>query len=159
MSNEQLIKLATPFPAQFIKKPPKGKFGSYVPHGVVTERLISIVGPFDFEVVEFIRGYTKAIVGKNGTKDNPTYPARDNAIVGCIGRLTVEIDGKQVVIQEIGDVEEAAMNNDGRNAKDAASDSIKRCAMRLGLGLHLWTQEDAFLHAQLLKDNKPKEDE
>jgi hypothetical protein len=153
MSNEQLIQLATPFPAQFIKAPPRGKFGSYVPHGTVTERLISIVGPFDFEVIEFIRGYTKAIKGKDGTPENPTYPARDNAIVGCVARLTITIDGVEHSVTEVGDVEEAAMNNDGRNAKDAASDAIKRCAMRFGLGLHLWTQEDAFLHAQLVKDN------
>lgn len=154
MDNEQLIQLATPFPDQFIKQPPRGKFGSYVPHGVVTERLLSIVGPFDFEVIEFIRGYTKAIKGKNGTDENPTYPARDNAIVGCRARLTLTIDGEYHSVVEIGDVEEAAMNNDGRNAKDAASDAMKRCAMRFGLGLHLWTQEDTFLHAQLVKDSK-----
>ena len=33
--------------------------------------------------------------------------------------------------------------------KDAASDALKRCAMRLGLGLHLWAQEHYFLDQQL----------
>lgn len=145
----QLQQLATPFPEHLVKKAPQGKFGSYVAHSAITERLLSIVGPFSYEIVEVIHGHAKAVIGKNGTAEHPTYPARDQAIVGCLGRLTVTIDGRTVSVIEVGDVEEAAMNNDGRNLKDASSDAIKRCAMRLGLGLHLWSQSDYFLEAQL----------
>jgi hypothetical protein len=33
--------------------------------------------------------------------------------------------------------------------KDAASDALKRCAMRMGLGLHLWSQDKYILHTTL----------
>jgi len=33
--------------------------------------------------------------------------------------------------------------------KDAVSDGVKRCAMRVGLGLHLWSQNDYYLDRQL----------
>jgi hypothetical protein len=35
--------------------------------------------------------------------------------------------------------------------KDAMSDAYKRCAMRLGVGLHLWAQEHYYLGEKLLK--------
>lgn len=159
MKNEQLVQLATPFPDSLIKDPPRGKFGSYVQHSTITERLLSILGPFDYEVLELIRGKAKAIKGKDGTKENPTYPARENAVVGCLARLTATVDGRKVTVVEVGDVEEAAMNNDGRNAKDASSDAMKRCAMRFGCGLHLWSQEDYFLDTQLAADNQPEKGE
>ena len=148
----QLHELSRPFPDNLVKQAPSGKYGSYVAHSTVTERLLSIVGPFDYEVVEVIRGPAPAVIGKDHTKDKPKYPARSDAIVGCLARLTVMIDGGRVSVTEVGDVEEPAMNNDGRNLKDASSDAIKRCAMRVGLGLHLWSQKDYFLDIQLDKD-------
>jgi hypothetical protein len=33
--------------------------------------------------------------------------------------------------------------------KDAMSDAFKRCAMRCGLGLHLWSQGDYYLYDRL----------
>ena len=40
--------------------------------------------------------------------------------------------------------------------KDAMSDAIKRCAMALGVGLHLWSQmgdqDEYFLDKQLAKN-------
>ncbi len=147
----ELHELSRPFPDHLVKKAPQGKYGSYVAHSTVTERLLSIVGPFDYEVMEVIRGPAPAVIGKGHTEDDPKYYARANAIVGCLARLTVMIDGGRVSVTEVGDVEEPAMNNDGRNLKDASSDAIKRCAMRIGLGLHLWSQDDYFLEAQLEK--------
>ena len=147
----QLRDLAEPFPAHLVKKPPQGKFGSYVPHSTVNERALSVVGPFSFEVVEVIRGHAHSVTQNKGKSNEVVYPARD-AVVGCLGRLTCEIDGRTVSIVEAGDVEGAAAQEDGANLKEAASDAFKRCWMRLGLGLHLWSQGDYFLPAQLDKD-------
>lgn len=154
----QLQQLATPFPDSLIKDAPAGRFGSYVPHSAVTERLLSIVGPFSYEVTEVIRGDAPAVIGKGKefTKDNPKYPARSDAIVGCLGTLSMYVDERWVTVTEVGDVDEPAMNNDGTNLKNASSDAIKRCAMRVGLGLHLWSQEGYFLDLQLASG---KEDE
>ena len=62
----------------------------------------------------------------------------------------LEIDGKLVTVTSIGDVEHD-QKNDGSNAKHAESDSFKRCAMKLGLGLHLWAGEEYYLDKQLDK--------
>lgn len=157
-----LYELSRPFEGKYVKRPPTGKFGSYIKHSTITERLISIVGPFDYEIMQVIRGDAPAIIGSSDagyTKEKPHYPARKDAVVGCIARMTVTIDDRMVSVSEAGDVEEPAMNNDGQNLKDASSDAIKRCAMRFGLGLHLWSQDDYFLDKQLAKDNPEEEDE
>ena len=149
--HDQLYQLSKPFPLQFVKEPAPGRFGDYVPHSTVTERLLSIVGPFDFAVTEVIRGYAPAIIGKDGTKELPAFAARENAIVGCLATMGATIDGRMVYITEVGDVDQPAMALDGTNLKNAASDAIKRCAMRLGLGLHLWSQDMYFLDKQMAK--------
>ena len=163
MEPTQLQQLAEPFPEQLIKDAPQGQFGEYVAHSTVTERLLSIVGPFTYEVVEVIRGDAPAVIGKGkGDKynaDNPKYPARSDAVVGCLARLEVMVDGGVYEIIEGGDFDKPAMNGDGTNLKHAASDAIKRCAMRLGLGLHLWSQEDYFLDLQLASADKDDTEE
>jgi len=149
MKIDQLHQLSRPFPLSLIKEPAPGKFGDYVPHSAVTERLLSIVGPFDFQITEVIRGQAPDIIGEDGTKELPRFSGRDDAVVGCLATLGVTIDGQRVYITEVGDVDQPAMNHDGANLKNAASDAIKRCAMRIGLGLHLWSQEMYFLDKQL----------
>jgi hypothetical protein len=142
-----LVELSRPFPEDFVER----KDGQdYVAHHVVNQRLLSIVGPFDFELVQVIRGDVAAVPpdpsarsrrGKAGT------PALHNVVVGGIWRLTCSIDNRQVRVEEVGDVHN--WPHDGARLKDAASDALKRCAMRLGLGLHLWAQEHYFLDQQL----------
>ena len=155
MSKKQMRELATPFPDSLIKEAPAGRFGSYVPHSAVTERLLSIVGPFSYEVREVIRGDAPMVIGKGKkfSAENPKYPARKDAVVGCLATLGIQVDGEKVWITEVGDVDEPAMNNDGTNLKNASSDAIKRCAMRVGLGLHLWSQSNYFLDLQLAVDD------
>lgn len=144
---DQLIQLAVPFPADLVKGPAPGKHGDYVSHEDVTQRALSIVGPFDFEITQLIRGYAA-----EEQTSKATYPARDGAVVGVLGTLRVEIDGRIVVVTEAGVAEHPASENDGDNAKKASSDALKRCWMRTGLGLHLWSKS-YFLHVQLLKDH------
>ena len=145
-----LVELARPFPAGFIERK-DGK--DYVPHHVVTQRLLSVVGPFDFELVEILRGDVPAIPPDphgRSPRARAGAPALRNVVVGGVWRLTCEIDGRRVRIEEIGDVGEPHnWPHDGARLKDAASDALKRCAMRLGLGLHLWAQEQYFLDRQL----------
>jgi len=41
--------------------------------------------------------------------------------------------------------------NNASNLKNASSDALKRCAMRVGVGLHLWSQENYYLDKALKK--------
>lgn len=127
----QLSELAKPFPANLVKQKP-GKFAAdYVTHSTVNERLLSIVGPFSFEVVEVVRD-------------------ADGTVSGCLARLTLEVDGRVVQVTEVGDVEHPSVHA-GSNLKSASSDAFKRCCMRLGLGLSLWSGDTYFLDRQLEK--------
>jgi hypothetical protein len=148
----QLERLAKPFPARLIHDNPSGG-GSYVKHSVVTEKLLAVVGPFSFELVKEIRGAVA------GTEPNPSgksdrarrgSPPLADAIVGAVCRLSVEIDGRSVWIEEVGDCE-SPLNwpHDGARLKDAMSDALKRCAMRLGVTLHLWSGPEFSLYDQL----------
>ncbi len=125
-----LLRLSKPFAPRFISQLPGKGQADYVSHAVVTEALLAIVGPFDWSVREF----------------------RDSAgsVAGCVGTLRVTIDGRETTITEAGDTS-GQEKNDGERLKNAASDAIKRCAMRVGLGLHLWAQEHYVLYDQLAK--------
>jgi hypothetical protein len=129
--SDQLYELSRPFPDSLVKQKP-GKFAaSYVEHSVISQRLLEVLGPYTFTV------------------DKPvTNP--DGVVVGCLATLEVMVDGDFVTITEVGDVEHPSGNN-GTNLKNAASDAIKRCAMRLGVGLSLWSQENYYLDKALAK--------
>jgi len=127
----ELYELSRPFPDALIRQKP-GKFAaSYVEHSVVSQRLLEVVGAHTFRVEEPIT--------------NP-----DGVIVGCLATLEAKVDGEWVAVTEVGDVEHPSSNN-GSNLKNAASDALKRCAMRLGVGLHLWSQDNYYLDKSLKK--------
>ena len=141
---EQLHELSRPFPKEFIHKNPSG-FGDYIQHSVIRQRLLSVLGAYDQEVKQVIREEVK---DKQGNYRQ--------IITGVILALTVEIDGKKVTIEEVGDVENPFnWKTDGARLKDAVSDAVKRCAMGMGVGLHLWAQfegkSEYFLDKQLEK--------
>ena len=119
--NEQLKRLAQPVAGKFVKQ--KGRF-SYVEHSVITQYLLAAVGPYDFQLVQVI--------------------SDGDIITGAVCSLTCSIDGKHLTVQEAGDVEHP-VSPPMEQSQDAMSDAIKRCAMRLGLGLSLWAQENYFL--------------
>ena len=130
----QLHELSRPFPDHLVNQAPQGKYGSFVAHSTVTERLLSIVGPFDQRI-------TQILYGDNGHLE------------GIVLELTFTIDGNPVVIQEAGDCERPTnWPTQGARLKDAVSDGVKRAAMRVGLGLHLWSQDAYFLDKQLEKE-------
>ena len=121
MNKETIKKLTKNFPKDVVKQAPKGKFGSYVPHHLYTQRLVDVVGgQYNFLIKEVIRD-------------------KDNAVVGAICRLEIEGLG---VVEEIGDVDTHAISRnitESEVLKLAVSDGIKRCCMRFGIGLELWT--------------------
>jgi len=121
MNKETIKKLTKNFPKDVVKQAPKGKFGSYVPHHLYTQRLVDVVGgQYNFLIKEVIRD-------------------KDNAVVGAVCRLEIEGLG---VVEEIGDVDTHAISRnitESEVLKLAVSDGIKRCCMRFGIGLELWT--------------------
>lgn len=140
----QLKELSKVFPEKFIHKNPTG-FGDYIQHSVIRQRLLSVLGGYSQEVKHIIR---EKLTDKQGVEKE--------VITGVILALTVEIDGELVTIEEAGDVEQPFnWKTDGARMKDAISDAVKRCAMALGVGLHLWSQFDGqseyFLDKQLEK--------
>jgi hypothetical protein len=127
----QKTQLARPFHGRFIKTKGGSFKAEYVSHSTVTEFLIGILGNFSWEHVSWVHG-------------------PDGSLEGGVFRLTASIDGERIVIEECGAVERPAPNA-GERAKDISSDAIKRAAMRIGLGLHLWSQDDYILYNTLSK--------
>ena len=123
-------------PASYVKTKPGGFQADYVSHADIQQILLAKIGPCTQEVKELI------------------YNA-EHQLQGCILRMTYEIDGQTVVIEEAGDVERPGAYN-GANAKNAVSDAVKRCAMRIGVGLHLWSQENYVLD-KLAQDGEEDE--
>lgn len=147
-----LVERLKPFPAKLIHSNPSGG-GEYVKHSVVVQRLLDLFGTYDFEVVQILRGHVAAIPPNpagNSKRAKDGSPALDGAVVGAVCRLTVEIDGKPCRIEDVGDCESPHnWPHDGARLKDATSDAIKRCAARLGVGLHLWSQNESYLYEKL----------
>ncbi len=139
----QLRDLAKPFPQRFVHDNPSG-YGSYVAHSVYVQRLLMHLGGYDFETVEIIRGQV------NGKPDLGTV------VVGVVMRLTVKIDGRRVVIEEIGDCEMPGnWDTDGKRLKDAYSDALKRCCARIGLGLSLYAKNaDEYVLSAVLRERE-----
>lgn len=155
-----LTKLVYPFPDRVIHRNPSGG-GTYVAHPVVEQRILDVLGPVDFQLVEIVRGYVAAKApNPNGKSQRAKdgVPALENAVVGVVARLRCSIDGQTVQVEEAGDCEEPHnWPHDGARLKDAMSDAYKRCAMRLGVGLHLWAQEDFYLADKLAKQDADTE--
>ena len=146
MDKETHKKLIKDFNKKDIRPAPKGKYGEYVPHHLYTKRLVEVIGGKYNFTFEEVRG-------------------KDNAIVGAKGRLEIEGLG---VVEEVGDVSKYQLENNTESEvlKLAVSDSIKRCCMRFGLGLHLWvgesTEEEHYAEEEAKKvikqlDNSSKE--
>ena len=124
---KQLAKLVEPFDKRLIKQKGGSFAASYVAHSEVEQKLLATIGPHDFAVTEVLRG-------------------PDGKIEGCLARMAAVIDGEPVEIVEVGDCERPDnWKTEGARLKDAASDAYKRCAMRLGVGLHLWSQDMFWL--------------
>lgn len=125
----QLQGLAKRIPKSYVKQKPGGFAADYVSHGDIQQMLLAKLGPCSQEITQIIRN-------------------AEGQVQGVVLRMQFVIDGQPVVIDEIGECERPGQN-DGLNAKNATSDAIKRCAMRVGLGLELWCQETYVLDKAL----------
>ena len=126
----QLQSLAKRIPKSYIKTKPGGFAADYCSHADVQQMLIAKLGvPPSQEVTQIIR-------------------SADGQAQGVVVRMVVNIDGQTVVIDEVGECERPGQN-EGLNVKNAVSDAVKRCAMRIGLGLELWCQETYVLDKAL----------
>jgi len=79
----------------------------------------------------------------------------DRLIVGCVGTLSCEIDGRRVTVSKVGDAANPKAAN-GEKPEIASSQAFKRCAMRLGLGLHLWSGKHYFPYRALGEASEPR---
>jgi len=140
-----LHELSRPFPQKYIHNNPTG-FGEYIQHSVIRQRLLSVLGPYEQKVVQIVR---EELPNKQGKPQTVT--------TGVVLEMTFNIGGRDVSVQEIGDVEQPFnWKTEGARLKDAISDGVKRCAMALGCGLHLWARHEGkseyFLDQQLEKE-------
>lgn len=125
----QLQSLAKRIPKSYIKTKPGGFAADYVSHADIQQMLLAKLGPCSQEITQIIRN-------------------AEGQVQGVVLRMVFNIDGETVVIDEIGECERPGQN-DGLNAKMAVSDGTKRCASRVGLGLHLWAQDTYVLDKAL----------
>lgn len=130
---KQLTDLVKRIPDSYVKTKPGGFQADYVSHADIQQILLAKLGPCSQEV-------TRVITNAEGV------------VQGCVLRVLYEIDGAQYIIEEAGDCERPGANN-GSNLKNAVSDAVKRCAMRVGVGLHLWSQENYVLDKVLTEES------
>lgn len=150
---KQLYELSRIFPEEFVHPAPAGKFGDYIQHSVIRQRLLSVVGPYSQEVKQVFKEVLKDKQGQ-----------QVEVVTGVVLALTLEIDGQIVTVEEAGECEQPFnWRTDGARMKDAVSDAVKRCAMAFGVGLHLWAQfegkSEYFLDKQLEKALRQDSDE
>lgn len=142
----QLAELAKQIPPKYVGKNDKGMDAA--DHTVITQLLHLRVPGWSQEIVEVLRSEVPSMTTQKGRE----YPG-GLYVTGVVLRLTANVDGVTQVIDEAGGVELAQMKDgDGERLKHAVSDALKRCSMRLGLGLHIWAQGSYFLDRALTKD-------
>ena len=153
------IKLSKAWNKAVVKKLPVSykKDGiDYVDHTQVTQRLIALIPDVQLKAGSFIYDDYEDLEGR-----------RRKILTGV--KYTVEgtIDGHFRSVTEVGmcdkpfEVEGRKPANNGERAKECISDAVKRCGMRLGIGIELY-DSSAWLSSYLEDDkliankNKPK---
>ncbi len=124
----QLQDLSKRLPEKWVKEKGTGFAAKYCSHGDIQQALLAKVGPSSQRIIKEI------------------YNSEGNVLEGVILEMVFYIDLEPVVIQEIGESERDTGNN-ALNLKNSVSDGIKRCAMRVGLGLELWSENYALPEA------------
>ena len=128
---KQLTDLVKRIPDSYVKTKPGGFQADYVSHADIQQILLAKLGPCSQEV-------TRVITNAEGV------------VQGCVLRVLYHIDGETYVIEEAGDVERPGSNN-GANLKNAVP-MRSSGAMRVGVGLHLWSQDNYVLDKVLTED-------
>lgn len=145
MTNEDrkdMQALAKRVPARYIQTKPGAGDPDYISHSEIQQMLLAKLSvPPSQRIVQVIYG------GDSGT-----------SVHGVILEVTYVIDGETVVVQEAGACDRPQSNN-GANLKNAVSSAVNRCAMRIGLGLELWSQDFYVLDKAFPIEEKVTEDD
>ena len=148
-TSPDLYELSRAIPAKYARQKPGSTGGTYFPHYVINQVILATVGPFGWDLVEILRGDSEG--QRSGKPVQVT-----NVIVGAEYRMTVTIDGHPIAVSEPGAVENAYLvANDGERLKRASSDALKRCAMRLGVGIQLWCKPGEHFLPAVLRTEQP----
>ena len=147
------IKLSKAWNKAVIKKLPVSykKDGiSYVDHTQVTQRLIALIPDVQFKLGCHIYDKYEDLEGR-----------QRKILTGVEYTIEGTIDGHFRSVTEVGmcdkpfDVEGRKPANNGERAKECISDAVKRCGMRLGIGIELY-DSSAWLSSYL--EPKPKKE-
>ena len=153
------IKLSKAWNKAVIKKLPVSykKDGiSYVDHTQVTQRLIALIPDVQFKLGCHIYDKYEDLEGR-----------QRKILTGVEYTIEGTIDGHFRSVTEVGmcdkpfDVEGRKPANNGERAKECISDAVKRCGMRLGIGIELYDSSawlSSYLESPDLIANKPKKE-
>lgn len=150
MNRKTQQELSKPWNKSFVKQL-KMSYGSidYVEHTQVTQKLIALIPDLKMELGSVF--YDK-VEDENGI--------RRKFLTGCEYTISGTIDGEFRTVTEAGMCDkpffaEGRMKvaNNGERLKECISDAVKRCGMRLGIGIELYDTQ-TWLSDYL--DPKPK---
>ena len=143
------IKLSKAWNKAVVKKLPVSykKDGiDYVDHTQVTQRLIALIPDVQLKAGSFIYDDYEDLEGR-----------RRKILTGVEYTVEGTIDGHFRSVTEVGmcdkpfEVEGRKPSNNGERAKECISDAVKRCGMRLGIGIELY-DSSAWLSSYLADD-------
>lgn len=151
------IKLSKAWNKAVVKKLPVSykKDGiDYVDHTQVTQRLIALIPDVQLKAGSFIYDDYEDLEGR-----------RRKILTGVEYTVEGTIDGHFRSVTEVGmcdkpfEVEGRKPSNNGERAKECISDAVKRCGMRLGIGIELYDSSawlSSYLEDDKLIANKTK---
>ena len=151
------IKLSKAWNKAVVKKLPVSykKDGiDYVDHTQVTQRLIALIPDVQLKAGSFIYDDYEDLEGR-----------RRKILTGVEYTVEGTIDGHFRSVTEVGmcdkpfEVEGRKPANNGERAKECISDAVKRCGMRLGIGIELYDSSawlSSYLEDDKLIANKTK---
>jgi len=152
------IKLSKAWNKAVVKKLPVSykKDGiDYVDHTQVTQRLIALIPDVQLKAGSFIYDDYEDLEGR-----------RRKILTGVEYTVEGTIDGHFRSVTEVGmcdkpfEVEGRKPANNGERAKECISDAVKRCGMRLGIGIELYDSSawlSSYLEDDKLIANKTKQ--
>ena len=120
----------------------------YVEHTQVTQKLIALIPDVQMELLDVFYDTHYNMDGDKLT-----------ILTGCSYKISGTIDGQFRSVVEAGmcdkpfEVENRRSSNNGERLKECISDAVKRCGMRLGIGIELY---DTQVWISSYLDPKPK---
>ena len=152
------IELSKAWNKSFVKQL-KMSYGSidYVEHTQVTQKLIALIPDVQMKLESYV--YDKV---------EDEHGIRRKFLTGVVYTISGTIDGEFRSVTEAGMCDKPffaegnrKVSNNGERLKECISDAIKRCAMRLGVGIELYDTQSwlsSFLSGSKAVPKKEEED-